>query len=187
MPTDEMTAVAEQAVKTLLQLIREDPGRDGLVDTPARVVKSLLELTSGYRLDPAKILARTFDVAYDEMVIVRDIDFTSLCEHHLLPFAGTVTIGYLPTDRVVGLSKLPRLVECFARRLQVQERLTTEIAEAIEQHLGAKGVGVIVTATHTCMSARGVAKVAPMVTSAMLGALRDKPAARAEFLALARG
>lgn len=174
------------AVTRLLEFIGEDPTRDGLIETPRRVVRSLTELTAGYRSDPATILDCTFDVAYDEMVVVRDVPFVSLCEHHLLPFTGTATLGYIPTSRVVGLSKLARLVDCYAQRLQVQERLTRQIAEAIDTNLEPAGVGVVVRAEHSCMSARGVRKAAPMITSTMLGALRDKPPARAEFLALAR-
>lgn len=175
------------AVVRLLEHIGEDPNRDGLVDTPGRVVKALTEMTVGYHEDPAAILATTFDEKSDEMVIVRGVEFTSMCEHHMLPFTGTVSLGYLPGERVVGLSKLARLVECYARRLQVQERMTAEIAEAIQTHLGATGVGVVVTARHSCMGCRGVKKpTAEMVTSAMLGSLRSEPAARAEFLHLTR-
>lgn len=174
------------AVRRLLQFIGEDPEREGLLDTPKRVVKAYAEMTAGYSEDPAAILSTTFDDRCDEMVMLRGIDFVSLCEHHLLPFTGTAVVGYVPGDRVVGLSKLARLVECYARRLQVQERLTNQIAYALLDHLDARGVGVVIRAHHSCMGNRGVRKPgAEMVTSAMLGVLRDDTAARAEFLALA--
>lgn len=179
-------ATAEDAVRTLLRLVGEDPDRDGLKGTPDRVVRALREMTEGYRQDPAAILGRVFEEPYDEMVVLRGISFSSLCEHHLQNFTGEVDVGYLP-GKVVGLSKLARLVDCFARRLQIQEKLTRQIADAISQHLEAKGVGVVVRASHSCMSCRGVKKAgATMVTSAMLGYLRDKAEARAEFLALCR-
>lgn len=173
------------AVVRLLQHIGEDPTRDGLKDTPKRVVKALRELTAGYAQDAATVLGTTFDVPYDDMVIVSGIKFASLCEHHVLPFHGTVTVGYVPGERVVGLSKIARLVEMYARRLQVQERLTREIAEAMETHLGALGVGVVIRGEHSCMAHRGVGKQATMTTSAMLGVMRTDPAARAELIALA--
>lgn len=174
------------AVVRLLEWVGEDPTRPGLIDTPARVVKAWAEMTKGYAQDPAEILSRTFPDRCDEMVLVTGIDFVSLCEHHVLPFTGTATVGYLPGERVVGLSKIPRLVHAFARRLQVQERLTFQIAHAIDTHLKPGGVGVVVTAHHSCMSCRGVRLAgARMVTSAMLGDLRDDPRARAEFLSLA--
>lgn len=171
----------------ILQHIGEDPTRDGLRDTPERYVRAMRELTSGYNLNPAEILSTTFDVAFDEMVVVRDLPFSSLCEHHLLPFHGRATVAYIPRPegRVVGLSKLARLVDCYARRLQVQERMTNEIAEAIQRHLDPVGVGVLVSASHTCMSMRGIAKPGEMVTSRLMGALKGKPEARAEFMALA--
>lgn len=174
------------AVIRLIQHIGEDPTRDGLLDTPRRVTKAWRELTKGYQDDPTEILSKTFDVSYDQMVVVRDIPFNSLCEHHILPFAGTATVGYIPGDRVVGLSKLARLVDCFANRLQVQERLTNQIAEAIQSNLRTSGVGVMIKASHSCMAARGIKKHGQMVTSCLLGAIRDKPEARAEFLDLAR-
>jgi len=167
-------------------------GRDRHVDpevlknTPARFVKAFGELTAGYDCDPRRILSKTFDVPYDEMVVVRAIPFWSLCEHHLLPFSGTATVGYIPGKRVVGLSKIPRLVECFARRLQVQERLTKEIADAIRIHLQPAGVGVLVRGTHSCMAMRGVKAAGEMVTSCLLGVIREKAEARSEFLELAR-
>lgn len=172
------------AVRDLLALIGEDPDREGLVDTPSRVVRAWLELTAGYEQDPAAILATTFAERADEMVLVRDVPFASVCEHHMLPFHGTVTVGYLPRDRVVGLSKIPRLIECYARRLQVQERMTTQIADAMMEHLSPLGVGVLVTGYHSCMAMRGVQKHGEMVTSSLLGKFRDE--ARAEFLSLAK-
>ena len=176
---------AEQAVETLLRWIGEDPDRDGLVDTPARVAKALREMTSGYAEDPAEILSRTFEETSDEMVILRGITFQSICEHHLLPFIGTATVGYLP-GKVVGISKLARLVNCFARRLQIQERLTRQIADAVEKHLEARGVAVVIRAQHLCMACRGVRQMeSEMVTSAMLGTLRTDATSRAEFLRLA--
>lgn len=172
----------------LLRLIGDDPKREGLLETPARVLKSYSELFRGYSQDPADILSKTFDAGpYDEMVILKQIDFFSTCEHHLLPFFGTISIGYVPKDRVVGLSKLARVAECFAKRLQIQERLTTQIANAIEEHLEPKGVGVVVKAQHLCMLARGVQKKEPeMVTSSLMGVFRE-PAVRAEFLTLING
>lgn len=177
--------ITEAAAKQLLRHIGEDPTRDGLRDTPARVVRALEEMTRGYTDDPGAILSTTFDVRCDEMIVVRDVAFYSLCEHHLLPFFGRVHLGYVPSDRVVGLSKLARLVDCFARRLQVQERLTNEIADAMVEHIGARGAGVIVCARHLCMGARGVQKPdAEMQTSALRGVFREDAAARAEFLRL---
>lgn len=175
------------AVIRLLQHLGEDPTRDGLRETPRRVVKALRELTTGYALDPADVLGTTFEVAHDEMIVVRNVPFSSLCEHHMLPFTGTATVGYVPAEggRIVGLSKLARLVDLYARRLQVQERLTDQIAAAIEENLETIGVGVIVRASHTCMSMRGIGKAGEMVTSRMTGVLRTKPEARAEFLKLA--
>lgn len=177
------THQAEAAVETLLKYIGENPSRDGLKKTPHRVAKALLELNVGYKQSPSEILSTTFEDACDEMVIVRDIRFWSLCEHHMLPFHGTATVGYLPKDRIVGLSKIGRLVHCFAKRLQVQERLTQEIANAMMDHLKPHGVGVIVKATHLCMEMRGVKTPAEMVTSCLLGAFRE-PATRQEFLSM---
>jgi GTP cyclohydrolase I len=176
---------AELGIQNLLRFIGEDPGRDGLVDTPKRVVKAFREMTEGYWQSPSEILTARFEADYDEMVILRDIDFTSLCEHHLLPFVGTATVAYIPQDQVVGLSKLARLTHCFSRRLQLQERMTTQIADAIVEHLNPVGVGVIVKAGHQCMACRGV-KVAgaTMVTSALRGEFHEA-SVRAEFLRLA--
>ncbi len=178
--TDE----GEQAVTTLLRLIGEDPGRNGLRDTPGRVVKALLEMTAGYDESPAGILSTTFAEHSDELIVLRGIDFHSICEHHLLPFQGVAHVGYLP-GKVVGISKLARLVHCFARRLQIQERMTQQIASAVETHLEARGTGVIVTAHHLCMGCRGVKLPATqLVTSAMLGTLRNNAETRSEFLRL---
>jgi len=179
-------AEAEEAVATLLRYIGEQPERDGLRDTPARVVKAWREMTAGYAEDPAEILSRTFDESSDELVILRGISFYSTCEHHLLPFYGQAVVGYLP-GKVVGISKLARLVECFAKRLQVQERMTRQIAEAVETHLEARGVGVVLRAHHLCMGCRGVRQEeTEMVTSSMLGTLRTDATSRAEFLRLCR-
>lgn len=176
--------VAEAAIETLLRFVGEDPTRDGLIDTPARVVRAWREMTAGYKENPAEILSITFDEQYDEMVIMRGITFYSLCEHHALNFSGTVSVGYIP-GKVVGISKLVRLVQCFARRLQIQERMTQQIAQAIETHLEAVGVGVIVKARHLCMGCRGVRQPeSELITSSMLGALREKGPARMEFLQL---
>jgi len=170
-------------VKNLLRFIGEDPGRPGLLDTPKRVLRSLEELTSGYKDDPAQILSTTFEDTYNEMIVVRNIRFWSLCEHHMLPFHGTATVGYLPKGRIVGLSKISRLVHCFSKRLQVQERLTQQIANSIMTNLSPHGVGVIVSANHSCMEMRGVKTAGEMMTSCLLGAFLE-PATRSEFLAL---
>lgn len=174
----------ENTVIRQLEFIGEDPTREGLKDTPQRVIQSLSQLTEGYKQSPEEILSTVFDEPYDEMVLVRGIEFWSLCEHHMLPFHGFASVGYIPNKRVVGLSKLARLIHCFAKRLQIQERLTKEIAGAIDSHLAPAGVGVIIEAEHTCMAMRGAKTPGKMVTSAMLGALRERPAARAEFLSL---
>lgn len=175
------------AVTRLLEFVGEDPSRDGLKGTPGRVTRALAEMTDGYAQDPKDLLDVTFDVAYDEMVVVRGVKFASLCEHHMLPFTGVATVGYIPRDRVVGLSKLARLVDVYAHRLQVQERLTNEIAQAILEHVNPAGVGVVITAHHECMGVRGAKRPdATMTTSALHGAMREDPAARAEFLALGR-
>lgn len=172
----------EEAIVTLLRYVGEDPSRDGLRDTPGRVARAWREMTRGYEDDPAAILGRTFEESSDEMIILRGISFYSTCEHHLLPFRGTATVGYLP-GKVVGISKLARLVECFARRLQIQERMTRQIAEAIETHLEARGVAVILRAHHLCMGCRGVRQEeTEMVTSCMLGTLRSDATSRSEFL-----
>jgi GTP cyclohydrolase I len=176
----------ERAVREVLLAIGEDPDRDGLQDTPRRVARSYRELFRGLRESPAVHLGRVFEQAHDEVILVRDIAFYSLCEHHLLPFSGNAHVAYLPAGgRVVGLSKLARTVDVFARRPQVQERLTNQIAHAIEQHLGAKGVAVVLEAEHFCMKMRGVNKPSSvMVTSSLRGAFRDDRAQGAEVLNL---
>jgi GTP cyclohydrolase I len=168
----------------LLGYLGEDASREGLRDTPARVVRAFEEMTCGYRENPETILATRFKENYDELVVVSEIPFWSLCEHHLMPFSGVAKVGYLPNGRVVGLSKIPRLVRCFARRLQVQERLTQEIALAMHHHLKPRGVGVVIRATHLCMVARGVGSRGEMTTSCLLGAVRKSARTRSEFLAL---
>jgi GTP cyclohydrolase IA len=176
----------QEIIRQLLAELGEDPSREGLRDTPKRVEKSLRFLTGGYAADVDTVLNNAlFTVDYNEMVIVKDIDFYSLCEHHLLPFFGKCHVAYLPQGRVIGLSKIPRLVDIFARRLQIQERLTSEIAQTIEEKLNPLGVAVVVEATHLCMSMRGVEKQNSFaVTSAMLGVFRSDARTRMEFLEL---
>ncbi len=178
----------EATIRLLLRLIGEDPNRAGLKRTPLRVKHALQFLTSGYRLDPAKTLNRSFtDVKHDEMIVVKDIDFFSLCEHHLLPFFGKCHVAYVPSKRILGLSKIPRLVDVLSRRLQVQERLTTQIAETIHQQIKPLGVACVMEASHLCLMMRGVQKQnARAVTSAMLGAFRTSEKTRGEFLTLIR-
>jgi GTP cyclohydrolase IA len=178
----------QSACENILRELGEDPRRDGLRKTPERVAKSLRYLTSGYRQDVDRVLnGALFSVAYDEMVIVRDIELFSLCEHHLLPFFGRCHVAYLPRRKVIGLSKIPRLVDVFARRLQVQERLTTQIAQTIMEKIRPQGVGVIIEARHLCMIMRGVEKQNSVaVTSAMFGVFRENPQTRQEFLDLVR-
>jgi GTP cyclohydrolase I len=173
-------------IKKLLADLGEDPDREGLRDTPKRVEKAYRFLTSGYAADIDQVLNNAlFTVDYSEMVIVKDIDFYSLCEHHLLPFFGKCHVAYIPTDKVIGLSKIPRLVDVFARRLQVQERLTNQIADTIREKIAPLGVAVVMEATHLCMSMRGVEKQNSFaVTSAMQGAFRDSARTRMEFLEL---
>jgi GTP cyclohydrolase I len=186
LPPEEAQENMADLVRRLLVCLGEDPGREGLRLTPQRVEKAFRFLTSGYAKDPEEIInAAYYDVPYDEMVIVKDIELFSLCEHHLLPFFGKCHIAYLPEKRVVGLSKLPRLVNIYARRLQIQERLTNQIAQTLWEKLEPKGVGVIIEARHLCMAMRGVEKQhSATVTSAMLGCFRDSPQTRQEFLAL---
>jgi GTP cyclohydrolase IA len=176
-------------VRQILMELGEDPNREGLRRTPERFEKALRYLTSGYRQDPAKVLnGAMFSVTYDEMVVVKDIELYSLCEHHLLPFFGKCHVAYIPTKRVVGLSKIARLVNMYARRLQIQERLTSQIADALQEQLSPQGVGVIVEARHLCMVMRGVEKQnSTATTSHMLGVFRDNKQTRDEFLALVRG
>ncbi len=176
----------QDEIRTILTELGEQPEREGLVKTPERVEEVLKFLTKGYRSDPESILKNAlFTVQYDEMVIVKDIELYSLCEHHLLPFFGRCHVGYLPDEKVIGLSKIPRIVEVFARRLQVQERLTQQIAETITRAAAPKGVAVVIEAQHLCMMMRGVEKqTTKMLTSAMLGRFRNDPRSRAEFLSL---
>jgi GTP cyclohydrolase IA len=180
--------VLQSLVAEMLLALGENSGRNGLVKTPERVAKALAFMTQGYHTDIDQLLNRAlFPIEYDEMVIVKDIDFFSLCEHHLLPFYGRVHVGYLPNKKVVGLSKIPRIVDTFARRLQVQERLTVQIAETLKSKLNAHGVGVVVEARHLCMMMRGVEKQNTIaVSSSMLGAFRSQPQTRLEFLKLIR-
>lgn len=176
---------AEEAVRTLLRWAGDDPGREGLLDTPRRVVEAYSEWFSGYAVDPGEYLRRTFEevAGYDQMIVLRNIEFESHCEHHMAPIIGRAHVGYLPTNKVVGISKLARVVEGFARRFQVQEKMTAEIASCIEEVLKPRGVGVVVDAAHECMTTRGVHKRAvSMVTSYMTGTFRDDPRTRAEFL-----
>jgi len=175
---------AEQGIRQLLIELGQDPDREGIVDTPKRVVKAMKEMTGGYAMEPSIILNRQFyGENYDDLVIVRGIRFSSLCEHHLLPFIGTAAVAYLPKDRVVGLSKLPRLVQCYARRLQLQEKMTRQIAEAIMKYLEPQGVGVYVAAQHQCMACRGVRQQdADMVTTTVLGAIREDQSLKQEFI-----
>jgi GTP cyclohydrolase I len=178
----------EDLVRRQLEALGEDPARDGLRRTPGRVAKALRFLTQGYGQDPLDLLNDAlFDVSYDEMVLVKDIDFFSLCEHHMLPFFGRAHVAYIPNGKIVGLSKIPRLVEMFSRRLQVQERLTTEIAEILESVLRPKGVGVVVEAIHLCMKMRGVEQQnAFAVTSSMRGEFSTDSKTRSEFIELIR-
>jgi GTP cyclohydrolase I len=176
----------EGAVRTLLAEIGEDPARDGLVNTPQRVRRMYAELTEGYRTDPDQLInGACFEVDYDEMVVVRDMEFFSLCEHHLLPFIGKAHVGYLPRGRVIGLSKIPRIVDMYAHRLQVQERMTQQVADFLMERLDPKGVACVIEASHLCTVMRGVRKQqATMVTSAMLGTFRRDARTRSEFLTL---
>ena len=185
-PTRPSRAQAEEAIRTLLRWAGDDPNREGLADTPARVVRAYEEWFAGYETDPEEVLRRTFEETdgYDEMVVLRDIPFESFCEHHMAPIIGKAHVGYLPRKRVVGISKLARVVEVFAKRLQIQEKMTAQIANTIDAVLQPKGVAVVVEAQHQCMTTRGVHKTGvSMVTSRMLGAFRIDPITRREFLA----
>ncbi|MGE0582727.1 MAG: GTP cyclohydrolase I FolE [Steroidobacteraceae bacterium] len=176
---------AEDAVRTLLRWAGDDPGREGLLDTPRRVVEAYGDWFSGYSIDPGEYLRRTFEevAGYDEMIVLRNIGFESHCEHHMAPIIGRAHVGYLPTDKVVGISKLARVVEGFARRFQVQEKMTAQVATCIEEVLKPRGVGVVIEAAHECMTTRGVHKRGvSMVTSRMTGIFREDPRTRAEFL-----
>ena len=177
---------ARTAVRTLLRYVGENPDRDGLIETPDRVARAFLEMTEGYRDSPEEILSTTFEGHSDEMVLLKDIEFNSMCEHHLLAFHGRAHVAYLPASgRIVGLSKLARIVDCFGKRLQVQERLTQQIADAIREYLKPAGVAVVIEGNHSCMCVRGVRKNgATMVTSTLYGVFRDDPATRAEFMSL---
>lgn len=188
-PVSLTSASMQELLRETIVRLGEDPDRDGLLRTPERMQRSLEYLTKGYREDPDKLLkGALFNVDYDEMVIVKDIEMFSLCEHHLLPFFGKVHVAYIPKGRVIGLSKLPRLIDIFARRLQVQERLTTQIAETIQRAIEPQGVGVVIEARHLCMMMRGVEKQhSSAVTSSMLGVFRAEKETRDEFLALIRG
>ena len=182
---DEVGGPVEAAVRQILVEIGEDPDRQGLLGTPERVHRMYTELTAGYHVDPDRLInGAIFDVDYSEMVVVKDIPFYSLCEHHLLPFFGTAAVAYIPRGRVIGLSKIPRVVEMYARRLQVQERLTQQVADFLQVRLGPQGVGVVVEATHLCAVMRGVRKPGTiMTTSAVLGLFRSRDRTRAEFFA----
>ena len=186
-PTRDET---EQAIRTLIRWAGDDPGREGLADTPGRVVRAWEEFCDGYAQDPTEMLKRTFEeiADYDEMVVLRDIPFESHCEHHMLPIIGRAHVAYLPRQRVVGISKLARVVEAFARRLQIQEKMTAEIANTIQDVLDPYGVAVVVEAVHHCMTTRGIRRAGvAMVTSRMLGAFRNDPSTRREFLAMING
>lgn len=179
---------AEDALRTLLRWAGDDPARPGLLETPARVVRAFEEFFSGYALDPASILDKTFEetAGYDEMIVLRAIRFESHCEHHLAPIIGRAWVGYIPDGRVVGISKLARVVDVFAKRLQIQEKMTAQIANTLQEALRPKGVGVIIRAAHACMTTRGVHKAGTdLVTSCFLGCFRDDPETRREFVALA--
>ncbi|MCR6633164.1 MAG: GTP cyclohydrolase I FolE [Magnetospirillum sp.] len=183
-------AEAEEAVRVLLRWAGDDPNREGLVGTPERVVRAYEEFFAGYEQDPVDILQRTFEETdgYDEMVVLRDIRLESHCEHHMVPIIGKAHVAYLPDRRVVGISKLARVVEVFAKRLQIQEKLTSQIANAINEVLQPKGVAVVIEAAHECMTTRGIHKPGvTMVTSRMLGAFRNSPVTRREFMALIQG
>lgn len=185
-PTQEE---AEEAVRTLIRWAGDDPDREGLLETPARVVRSYNEFYSGYDLDPEAVLLKTFEETggYDEMVLIRDIAVESHCEHHMVPINGKAHVAYIPNNRVVGISKLARVVEIFAKRLQIQEKMTVDIASTIDRVLQPQGVAVVIEASHQCMTTRGIHKAgADTVTSHMLGAFRDDPSTRREFLAMIR-
>jgi GTP cyclohydrolase I len=178
---------AEEAVRTLIRWAGDDPGREGLRDTPGRVTRAYEEFFAGYLQDPQEVLKRTFSEVegYDEMIVMNDIRFESHCEHHMVPIIGKAHIGYLPDRRVVGISKLARLVEVYARRLQIQEKMTVQIADTLQEILQPKGVAVVIEAAHQCMTTRGVHKPGVgLVTSRMVGAFRDDPSTRREFLAV---
>jgi GTP cyclohydrolase I len=189
-PTRPEQAEVEAAVRVMLRWAGENPDREGLRETPARVARSYRELFAGYDTDPREYLEKVFEEVggYDELVVLRDIRFVSFCEHHMLPVVGRAHVGYLPTSRVVGISKLARVVHGFARRFQIQEKMTAEIAQAIDDVLHPQGVGVVIEAEHSCMTLRGVnTPGASLTTSRLMGVIRDDPRTREEFLRLARG
>jgi GTP cyclohydrolase I len=188
LPLTLTSATYEELVREMIVRLGEDPNREGLSRTPARVEKAMKFLVKGYKDDPEALLRKAlFTVSYDEMVIVKDVEMFSLCEHHLLPFFGKVHVAYIPKGKVIGLSKIPRLIEAFSRRLQIQERLTTQIAEAIQNAVEPQGVGVVIEARHLCMMMRGVEKQhSSAVTSSMLGCFRNEEETRTEFLSLIR-
>jgi GTP cyclohydrolase I len=177
----------ERAVREILLAVGEDPDREGLQETPARVARMYAELFSGLHADPRELLAKKFTQKYDEMVLVKDIGFESMCEHHLLPFTGRAHVAYLPEGKIVGLSKIPRVLEVLSRRPQLQERITEELADLLMEDLGARGVGVVLEASHSCMTLRGVRKASSLcITSAMRGAFQTNASTRSEFMALIR-
>ncbi|MGD0213599.1 MAG: GTP cyclohydrolase I FolE [Terriglobales bacterium] len=188
LPATLTSATYADLVREMIVRLGEDPDREGLTRTPERVEKAMQFLVKGYKEDPEALLRKAlFTVTYDEMVIVKDVEMFSLCEHHLLPFFGKVHVAYIPNGKVIGLSKIPRLIEAFSRRLQIQERLTTQIAEAIQNAIEPQGVGVVIEARHLCMMMRGVEKQhSSAVTSSMLGSFRNEEETRTEFLSLIR-
>lgn len=188
-PSPPTQADAEAAVRTLIEWAGDDPQREGLLETPARVARAYRELFSGYEADPRDYLEKTFEEVggYDELVVLTDIRVVSFCEHHMLPFLGRAHVGYLPRERVVGISKLARVVNGFSRRLQIQEKLTSQVAEAVQDILQPKGVGVVIQSEHSCMTMRGVNTPGSLLTtSTLLGEVRDDPRTRQEFLELVR-
>jgi GTP cyclohydrolase I len=182
-PEQECTNEIECAIQVILEALGEDPSRQGLIETPARIARMFQELTAGYHVDPEKLIGgAVFEINYDQMVVVKNIDYYSMCEHHMLPFLGQAHVAYIPDGRVIGLSKIPRIVEMYARRLQVQERMTQQIAEFLMERLHPLGVAVVVQGLHMCAAMRGVKKAnARMTTSAMLGSFRTNQSTRAEF------
>jgi len=182
-----MCQTIEDAIKKILVHIGEDPQREGLLETPARIVKSYEELFSGYKTDPKALIKAFKNEGYDEMILIRDIDYVSTCEHHMIPFIGKAHIAYIPDQKITGLSKIPRLVDCFAKRLQNQERMTVQIAQTLYEELNPKGVAVMITGKHLCMCSRGVNKVnSETVTSTFLGAFQEDPSQKTCFLSSIR-
>jgi GTP cyclohydrolase IA len=185
-PWEKNNGAPTDGIVRLIEYIGDDPTRDGLIDTPERVLKAYKEMTEGYSADITQILSVSFDVEFDELIVVKNIPFVSLCEHHLLPFIGTATVGYIPKKRIVGLSKLARLVDAYAKRLQVQERLTKQIADAMLEHIKPLGCGVVIKGNHSCMSCRGIRKQGEMITSSLHGVFRTDATVRNEFLSLSQ-